>query len=550
MNELKDLLDKWVLKTKEFLDKETGGDVPLEIIDISFVEKYFLKTASSEENNEVKYVAEKLYLKAYQGLIYLDDPFFADVLKHIERDNYDYTLSAPAAVYMPKSDNEIHLVINPFRMAKTCNDYTEMAAVLEHECLHVLNRHLEHYLEFDGLPGDQLNICLDVAINQMINILKLPDGVIDIKAFGEIFNIPVSQIKQNQDANYYISLAMNSNSKNSQQMKQYSASNSGGEDDSNDDLDSDVNQMKDQIDKGKGNSDQESDSNNTSNGNSSGGRPSDKIGQSSGGSAVDGHGKWANARNNPGQSKDSQLDSDLIKSATDKLINDTIHNKIRGYNPAAYEGKFVDVEPPKPIDWRKYVRESMQGMQDGLKTAPWRPSRRHPFNLNFSGVTNSYKTNVYTAIDTSGSLSDEELSSIILEIFRFAKTFEANFTVLECDAKIQDIHHVRSTKDLAKLKDKIKGRGGTSYLPVFDYLIRKQFNGDQDILLYFTDGYGENNDEVPDYIFKKFDPAKIGSFKNVIWVITRYQDDYNSRNKTPAEDIKIGRHVSLILNDK
>ncbi len=548
LDDMKDILDKWTLKTQEFISSKVGSEVPLEAINIANVCNYFLKNATTAEKKEANLAAENMYLIASQTLLYKEDLFFADVLKHLERDRFDYTLQAPAAVWMPKSDNEIHLIMNPFRLAQLCKNYTELAAVLEHECLHVLNRHLQHYsnpMEF-GISHDDLNISLDCAINQMLNNLTLPDCTIDLKAFCEIYGYNEADILEKQDAGYYIKKASESPvSKQDQKMK--SNYHEPTENENNDNDFSDPNQNNDDnnnksSDGGQTNESSSSKGGNQSSGKSNGAgeRPSDRLLSSSN---ADGHGKWSD--------KDAQTNEDLIESAIDKLINDTVHNKTRGYQSAAFEGKFVDVKPPKPIDWRKYVRESMQGMVDGLRSAPWRPSRRHPFNLNYSGVTNSYKMNVYAAIDTSGSLSDEEISGIILELHNFAKTFEANFTVLECDAEINAIHNIRNNKDLSHLKDEIKGRGGTSYVPVFEYLIRKNFDGNKDILLYFTDGYGESEQEFPEYIYRQFDPNKMGSFKNVIWVITQSPNNYFSDGSkdTPAHSIKVGQHVTLLLEE-
>jgi predicted metal-dependent peptidase len=61
--------------------------------------------------------------------------------------------------------------------------------------------------------------------------------------------------------------------------------------------------------------------------------------------------------------------------------------------------------------------------------------------------------------------------------------------VMECDA---DIQHVYKLNKYNKINTKMHGRGGTSFKPVFKYIEEKRLK--TDILVFFTDGYGDQNE--------------------------------------------------------
>jgi len=89
-------------------------------------------------------------------------------------------------------------------------------------------------------------------------------------------------------------------------------------------------------------------------------------------------------------------------------------------------------------------------------------------------------------IDTSGSVGQTELEEINGELRVMAKDFEV--TVVECDYRIHDVYPYRDITG-------IKGRGGTSFFPPFDAEFLRKHR--PDVIVYFTDGYGEAPGESP-----------------------------------------------------
>jgi predicted metal-dependent peptidase len=67
--------------------------------------------------------------------------------------------------------------------------------------------------------------------------------------------------------------------------------------------------------------------------------------------------------------------------------------------------------------------------------------------------------------------------------------YKGTMQVMECDAEIQ---HVYKLNKYNKINKNFHGRGGTSFKPVFEYIKEKRLK--TDILVFFTDGYGDQHE--------------------------------------------------------
>jgi predicted metal-dependent peptidase len=92
---------------------------------------------------------------------------------------------------------------------------------------------------------------------------------------------------------------------------------------------------------------------------------------------------------------------------------------------------------------------------------------------------------IVVAIDTSGSVSERELTHFATEITEIHKTLAPQKTwVLDIDTQIQD---VKEYGPYDRLELKYRGRGGTSFDPVFAWIAENNIN--PDAVVYLTDGY-------------------------------------------------------------
>lgn len=97
------------------------------------------------------------------------------------------------------------------------------------------------------------------------------------------------------------------------------------------------------------------------------------------------------------------------------------------------------------------------------------------------------------AIDTSGSVSNEELTELLSELKGIKDTFNPKImTILDCDRVIHNVHTVEQSDDILDLK--FTGGGGTSFQPVMEYVKEHP----TEALVYFTDLYGSLNLDPPD----------------------------------------------------
>ena len=205
--------------------------------------------------------------------------------------------------------------------------------------------------------------------------------------------------------------------------------------------------------------------------------------------------------------KDFQECSDAEKQLIQNQINQQIKTaaeqtiKMRGTIPAEMQEIVDELFKPKPriFDWKAYFRRMLGSIYDiNIKKTRRKESIRFPDS---AGIKHKKKVSILVAVDTSGSVNDDELSDFFSEITYIYKA-GARITILECDARISANYEYTG-----KWAGKIHGRGGTDFQPVIDYY-RKNMR-DYAALVYFTDGECSIPNNVP---------------RDTIWVITSAGD--------------------------
>jgi len=184
-----------------------------------------------------------------------------------------------------------------------------------------------------------------------------------------------------------------------------------------------------------------------------------------------------------------EAEKKLMEKQIEHQLRDTADQvqKQRGHIPGELkeliDSLYVSEEPV--LDWRAYLRR-FNGMASKIYT---KKTRRKP-NKRFYGnpaLKIKQKKNTLVAIDTSGSVSKDDLKEFLSEIHHIYKT-GTQVTVVECDASIGRVYEYKGKTQEAQ---EVTGRGGTSYDPVLNYL---QENRDKyQNLIYLTDGECETN---------------------------------------------------------
>jgi len=161
--------------------------------------------------------------------------------------------------------------------------------------------------------------------------------------------------------------------------------------------------------------------------------------------------------------------------------------KAQGHLPAHIEGIITEAtEPQYPfyLILEQFIDECTKG-----DDYSWHKPHRDYFSrgIIMPGPYDESISHVVIAFDTSGSVSDEELSKfarITGDIMRRLKPMR--LTLIMCDADIDEdsVLEITNFRDWPK-EIKSTGRGGTSFDPVFDYVKENRFK--PSCLVYMTD---------------------------------------------------------------
>jgi predicted metal-dependent peptidase len=171
---------------------------------------------------------------------------------------------------------------------------------------------------------------------------------------------------------------------------------------------------------------------------------------------------------------------------------------------------FTAFEQPK-FDWRGYIRRFV-----GRSVKVYTKKLRRKFNKRFEdnpGLKIKQKKHILVAVDTSGSVSTDELKEFFSEVHHMHKT-GSDITVVQCDTAISDIRPYKQSN-----KIELHGRGGTSFDPVVEYYDANQKK--YTCLIYFTDGEA---------------PAPVKPKGHILWVLSSRSE---INNKLPGQIIKL-----------
>jgi len=110
----------------------------------------------------------------------------------------------------------------------------------------------------------------------------------------------------------------------------------------------------------------------------------------------------------------------------------------------------------------------------------------------------SGQVDLVVALDTSGSIADEEMREFVSEIDAIKGQISARVSLLACDERIsEDSPWIAESWEALLLPERFVGGGGTRFTPVFEWIEHQERR--PDLLVYFTDAAGEFPAFEPDY---------------------------------------------------
>lgn len=371
-------------------------------------------------------------------------PFYAHFIQNCER---EFTPDCPTlGVYIT---DKVHLVINEEFFVSLTN--LERIAILEHEILHLVMKHLTR---FKPKHHQIWNAANDIAINQYIAGLP-KNGLTHTQ-----FKLPEGK----ESEFYYKELIKNA--------KKLSITVCSGEGEGNSGNDQE----------GSGNGDKSK-----KHGKEGNGGDKDKL------ATLDDHNIWDK----------SNANKDLSREVVKGVIKNSIKNiKDYGNLPGEVQSELNKILKEDLVNWKRELNRFInRATIVKMALTRKRPNRRYPC---FEGNKNTYKLKLLIGLDTSGSISDITLAEFFGQIERI-KSLGFDIQVAECDCKLG------KTYKYTKPPKAVSGRGGTDFRPVFQYA-KKEYK--PDIVVYLTDGYADKNfKEKTPTLWVVTDGGDINNFK-------------------------------------
>lgn len=197
------------------------------------------------------------------------------------------------------------------------------------------------------------------------------------------------------------------------------------------------------------------------------------------------------------EGKSSEAASEAIQAkVTASLVKAIAKSKMEGDRAGTVPGgilRLVDKLINPKLPWEQLLRRFLNDTNQ--EDYSWRRLNKRLFpEYLLPSLHSEALGHIVIAIDTSGSLSEKDITAITSEVKYIHKNFTPEtMTVLSCDRKIHTTHKIAPTDKIEKLS--FTGGGGTSFTPVIDYC-------DKNLpvaLIYFTDLYAPPITKQPKY---------------------------------------------------
>ncbi len=377
---------------------------------------------------DIQQAAETVYSKGLARAV-LDNPFYAVLI--MRRPMY-WTTDIPTAAV----DAAGNVFGNPNFFAELSP--AEAQFVLIHEAMHIMMRHasrMKAYIpDLDGEKAHRWNVAADAVINGSITrdgkAGHMPKGVVSMPGIDDRTTV---------EAVY----------KNMPQNPKGKGGSGGASGDPGDDLiPGDASPGKKDLD-----------------GNEYGpGNPREMSAQ-----------------------EEAELDAELAADVAQAAASAKARGKLPGAVAALVKELLRVVTP-----WYEILEQYMAKIaRDNYSWS--RPNRRLVDQGIYLPSTENVRRmgTVVIGVDTSGSVSDRELAAFGGHIARiFEVCVPERVVVLYCDTRVCQVDDYNMEEDpFTKFEMNVKGRGGTMFSPVFEWV---ESNGvDPDTLVYFTDGEGD-----------------------------------------------------------
>ncbi len=192
----------------------------------------------------------------------------------------------------------------------------------------------------------------------------------------------------------------------------------------------------------------------------------------------------------------SQSEMEMLASQWRQRLASAAQQAMQAGKLSAEIARLVDSFLQPKLPWRSLLAHHLSATARN-DYSYIRPNNRRGDPAVYPGLR-SEEINLVIAIDTSGSIRDEEIEQFFAEVNAIKGQIRARIVLLCCDAEIAEgFPRTFECWDDFQLKTPVKGGGGTDFRPVFDWVERQDIKPDS--LVYFTDACGNFPDINPNY---------------------------------------------------
>ena len=206
-------------------------------------------------------------------------------------------------------------------------------------------------------------------------------------------------------------------------------------------------------------------------------------------------GKCGGVMDHPGADGTSGKTSAIEAGLTVAIHQAAEAAKAQGKLSGNLESVISDITDPK-VDWKAVLARFLRSNNKSDFT--WvRPNRRFiARGMYLPSLHNPCLEEIVVAVDTSGSISEDELTQFTTETsYILHELAPERVQFLQCDAEVQNA--TEYTRESLPLKVTYEGRGGTRFSPVIDYVNENYPNAAA--LVYLTDLESNDFGDKPHY---------------------------------------------------
>lgn len=203
-------------------------------------------------------------------------------------------------------------------------------------------------------------------------------------------------------------------------------------------------------------------------------------------------GSCCNGKEQEHEAKGESKGRKISKEEAERLRKDAARQikeeskKGRGDIPAGLE-RWADQQLEAQVNWRKElasrIRNAIKRTSGCMDYSYSRPSRRRMANVVLPSMI-GFEPTVSVCIDTSGSMSDKELSQAIAEVGGILKScgIREGLDVVSADAEVGNVQKVFSKSQI-----KLTGGGGTDQRIGIEYIAKHR--PETDVCIVISDGW-------------------------------------------------------------